>query len=167
MSLSLSLYQTFSVFEIFHNKKFWKNSNQEICIFYVLHHPPPSPYKTKHTNQKKKIKKTQNKLADSDRANNNSLIAHISNLPGFDASKARFVKQYSTKSSLEKSALEIVPTAAELMLPWRRDRSYQSLGTCAKWNKKKNYKNYKHNTKKQSHHIFFIYLRIFLRIFCN
>ncbi|KAG4073521.1 hypothetical protein HA402_000745 [Bradysia odoriphaga] len=65
---------------------------------------------------------------DSDRANNNSLIAHISSLPGFDASKARFVKQYSTKSSPEKSALEILPTAAELMLPWRRDRSYQSLG---------------------------------------
>ncbi|XP_037052311.1 sodium/hydrogen exchanger 3 isoform X11 [Bradysia coprophila] len=64
---------------------------------------------------------------DSDRANNNSLIAHISSLPGFDASKARFVKQYSTKSSPEKSALEILPTAAELMLPWRRDRSYQSL----------------------------------------
>lgn len=38
-------------------------------------------------------------VADSDRANNNSLIAHITNLPGFDASKARFVKHYpSTKS---------------------------------------------------------------------
>lgn len=66
-------------------------------------------------------------IADSDQANNNSLIAHIANLPGFDASKARFVKQYSTRASPEKSALEIVPTAAELMLPWRRDRSYHSL----------------------------------------
>lgn len=35
-------------------------------------------------------------VADSDRANNNSLIAHITNLPGFDASKARFVKHYSS-----------------------------------------------------------------------
>lgn len=66
---------------------------------------------------------------DSDRANNNSLLAHIANLPGFDSTKARFVKQYSTRSSPERTAMEIVPTAAELMLPWRRDRSYQSLGT--------------------------------------
>lgn len=66
-------------------------------------------------------------LADSDRANNNSLIAHISNLPGFDASKARFIRQYSTKTSPVKSTLEIVPTAAELMLPWRHDHSYHSL----------------------------------------
>lgn len=122
-------------------------------MFFIIYHHL-------HTKQniptKKKIKntKTQNKLADSDRANNNSLIAHISNLPGFDASKARFVKQYSTKSSLEKSALEIVPTAAELMLPWRRDRSYQSLGTCAKRKKK-------HNTKTNPFHIFFIYIYAF------
>lgn len=68
-------------------------------------------------------------LANSDIVNNNSLLAHIASLPGFDASKARFIKQYSTRASPEKSAMEIVPTAAELMLPWRRDRSYQSLGT--------------------------------------
>lgn len=107
--------------------------------------------KTYQPKKKKSKNQTKLKLADSDRANNNSLIAHISNLPGFDASKARFVKQYSTKSSLEKSALEIVPTAAELMLPWRRDRSYQSLGTCAKT---KQNKKYKHNTKRNPFHIF-------------
>ncbi|KAL5279249.1 SLC9A1 family protein [Megaselia abdita] len=40
---------------------------------------------------------------DSDRANNNSLIAHITNLPGFDASKARFVKHYSSTKSKKTS----------------------------------------------------------------
>ncbi|XP_013098841.2 uncharacterized protein LOC106081447 isoform X2 [Stomoxys calcitrans] len=75
---------------------------------------------------------------DSDRANNNSLIAHIQNLPGFDASKARIVQHYATPSSHERSGSEspekllspdppIGPTAAELILPWRRDRSYQSI----------------------------------------
>ncbi|XP_061400196.1 uncharacterized protein LOC133335919, partial [Musca vetustissima] len=81
---------------------------------------------------------------DSDRANNNSLIAHIQNLPGFDASKARIVQHYATPSS-SSAAREpshspsespekllspdppIGPTAAELILPWRRDRSYQSI----------------------------------------
>lgn len=82
--------------------------------------------------------------ADSDRANNNSLIAHIQNLPGFDASKARIVQHYATPSSSStarepRSPSEspekllspdppIGPTAAELILPWRRDRSYQSIG---------------------------------------
>lgn len=73
-------------------------------------------------------------LADTDRANNNSLTAQISNLPGFDASKARFVKQYRGGESGDSSAAAkvdiCVPTAAELMLPWRRDLSHQSLGTC-------------------------------------
>ncbi|KAM7352995.1 na[+]/H[+] hydrogen exchanger 2 isoform 18-T20 [Cochliomyia hominivorax] len=77
---------------------------------------------------------------DSDRANNNSLIAHIQNLPGFDASKARIVQHYaaapssqhhSTSESPEKLLSPddppIGPTAAELILPWRRDRSYQSI----------------------------------------
>lgn len=67
--------------------------------------------------------------ADTDSANNNSLLTHIVSLPGFDVTKARFATQYSTRSSPEKSVLEIVPTAAELMLPWRRDLSYQSFGT--------------------------------------
>ncbi|TMW53182.1 hypothetical protein DOY81_001725, partial [Sarcophaga bullata] len=79
---------------------------------------------------------------DSDRANNNSLIAHIQNLPGFDASKARIVQHYAAPSS-QHSASEsperlispddppIGPTAAELILPWRRDRSYQSIGNAA------------------------------------
>lgn len=107
LELSFRLVFTFHLF-LFSKNNF--KSNQHFLIHPIL-----------HTNQKF--------IADSDRANNNSLIAHISSLPGFDASKARFVKQYSTKSSPEKSALEILPTAAELMLPWRRDRSYQSLGT--------------------------------------
>ncbi|KAI8118670.1 Sodium/hydrogen exchanger 1 [Lucilia cuprina] len=77
---------------------------------------------------------------DSDRANNNSLIAHIQNLPGFDASKARIVQHYAAPSSSQHdSSCEspekllspddppIGPTAAELILPWRRDRSYQSI----------------------------------------
>ncbi|XP_034129481.1 sodium/hydrogen exchanger 3 isoform X18 [Drosophila guanche] len=69
---------------------------------------------------------------DSDRANNNSLIAHIQNLPGFDASKARIVVQhYAPKAEDPDSELDspdqVGPTAAELILPWRRDRSYQSI----------------------------------------
>uniref|UniRef100_A0A1A9WZR1 Sodium/hydrogen exchanger n=1 Tax=Glossina brevipalpis TaxID=37001 RepID=A0A1A9WZR1_9MUSC len=86
---------------------------------------------------------------DSDRANNNSLIAHIQNLPGFDASKARIVQHYATTtntnantnhtisfqvSPADESPEKLIspdpsigPTAAELILPWRRDRSYQSI----------------------------------------
>ncbi|XP_070133885.1 sodium/hydrogen exchanger 3 isoform X13 [Drosophila bipectinata] len=72
---------------------------------------------------------------DSDRANNNSLIAHIQNLPGFDASKARIVVQHyapkvddSPEPELDSPDPPVGPTAAELILPWRRDRSYQSIG---------------------------------------
>ncbi|KAH8377821.1 hypothetical protein KR093_007242 [Drosophila rubida] len=70
---------------------------------------------------------------DSDRANNNSLIAHIQNLPGFDASKARIVQHYAPKleegpqQELNSPDPSVGPTAAELILPWRRDRSYQSI----------------------------------------
>ncbi|KAH8271932.1 hypothetical protein KR044_011828 [Drosophila immigrans] len=70
---------------------------------------------------------------DSDRANNNSLIAHIQNLPGFDASKARIVQHYAPKledgpqQELDSPDPPVGPTAAELILPWRRDRSYQSI----------------------------------------
>lgn len=70
-------------------------------------------------------------LAEEDQKNNTSLLAHIANLPGFDASTARFATQYSTRSSPEKSVMEIVPTAAEMMLPWRRDLSYHNVGTFA------------------------------------
>lgn len=63
-------------------------------------------------------------IAEEDKNKNSTLIAHIANLPGFDASTARFATQYSTRCSPEKSVMEIVPTAAELMLPWRRDQSY-------------------------------------------
>lgn len=71
--------------------------------------------------------------ADSDLANNNSLIAHIQNLPGFDASKARIVQHYSTSKSENGSPEKLLtpdvgPTAAESILPWRRDRSYQCIG---------------------------------------
>lgn len=73
---------------------------------------------------------TNNHSADSDRANNNSLIAHIASLPGFDSSKARIVQHYSSQGSSPEKLLspDIGPTAAELILPWRRDRSYQSFG---------------------------------------
>ncbi|XP_068140089.1 LOW QUALITY PROTEIN: sodium/hydrogen exchanger 3 [Drosophila tropicalis] len=72
---------------------------------------------------------------DSDRANNNSLIAHIQNLPGFDVSKARIVQHYAPKvdddqspeQELDSPDPSVGPTAAELILPWRRDRSYQSI----------------------------------------
>ncbi|XP_053959826.1 uncharacterized protein LOC128864276 isoform X2 [Anastrepha ludens] len=69
---------------------------------------------------------------DSDLANNNSLIAHIQNLPGFDASKARIVQHYSTPKSENGSPEKLLtpdvgPTAAESILPWRRDRSYQCI----------------------------------------
>ncbi|XP_034474994.1 sodium/hydrogen exchanger 3 [Drosophila innubila] len=70
---------------------------------------------------------------DSDRANNNSLIAHIQNLPGFDASKARIVHHYApqledgSQQELDSPDPPVGPTAAELILPWRRDRSYQSI----------------------------------------
>ncbi|KAL9928075.1 na[+]/H[+] hydrogen exchanger 2 isoform 4-T4 [Glossina fuscipes fuscipes] len=86
---------------------------------------------------------------DSDRANNNSLIAHIQNLPGFDTSKARIVQHYATATNTNANTNNTVsfqvspadespeklispdpsigPTAAELILPWRRDRSYQSI----------------------------------------
>ncbi|XP_031624309.1 sodium/hydrogen exchanger 3 isoform X4 [Contarinia nasturtii] len=63
-----------------------------------------------------------------DQKNNSLLLANIANLPGFDSSTARFATQYSTRSSPDKSVMEIVPTAAELMLPWRREQSYQSFG---------------------------------------
>lgn len=70
-----------------------------------------------------------NGIAEVEQTNNNSLLTHIVNLPGFDTSKARFATQVSTRSSPEKSVMEIVPTAAELMLPWRRDLSYSNFGT--------------------------------------
>ncbi|GAB0095324.1 Sodium/hydrogen exchanger [Sergentomyia squamirostris] len=64
----------------------------------------------------------------------NSLIANIASLPGFDASKARFVKHYSSKSSLNVSEAnqEVVPTAAELTLPWRHENSYHNFGGLTK-----------------------------------
>nr|XP_036677065.1 sodium/hydrogen exchanger 3 isoform X7 [Drosophila suzukii] len=59
---------------------------------------------------------------------------HIQNLPGFDASKARIVVQHyapkvddGAETDLESPDQAIGPTAAELILPWRRDRSYQSI----------------------------------------
>ncbi|XP_067624008.1 uncharacterized protein Nhe2 isoform X6 [Eurosta solidaginis] len=69
---------------------------------------------------------------DSDLANNNSLIAHIQNLPGFDSSKARIVQHYATPKSENGSPEKLLtpdsgPTAAESILPWRRDRSYQCI----------------------------------------
>lgn len=70
--------------------------------------------------------------------NKSSLIAHITSLPGFDPTKARIVKHLSLKASpsefqtqtKEQNALDLLPTAAEALLPWRRDKSYLCFGTC-------------------------------------
>lgn len=72
--------------------------------------------------------------------NNNSLIAQITSLPGFDSSKARIVKHYSSRPSPEREP--ILPTAAETFLPWRRDRSYQSFGMSNRKQRITNKKNY-------------------------
>lgn len=66
-------------------------------------------------------------------SNKNVLVAQISNLS--DPTKARSVKHLSFKPSpsdqyqaKEYCTLDLLPTAAESLFPWRRDRSYQSLG---------------------------------------
>uniref|UniRef100_A0A336KHH8 Sodium/hydrogen exchanger n=1 Tax=Culicoides sonorensis TaxID=179676 RepID=A0A336KHH8_CULSO len=80
--------------------------------------------------------KSNNNLNDST-ITNKSLIAHITNLPGFDSSKARIVKQScfsstngtnsNTSYNNSQVGTPILPTAAETFLPWRRDRSYQAF----------------------------------------
>lgn len=77
--------------------------------------------------------------ADSNDASNNPtnssknvLVAQISNLS--DPNKSRSVKHLSFKPSpsdcpsKDYCALDLLPTAAESLFPWRRDKSYQSLG---------------------------------------
>jgi len=64
-------------------------------------------------------------------SNKNLLIAQISNLS--DPNKSRYVKHLSLKPSpsdqaKDYNALDLLPTAAESFFPWRRDKSYQSLG---------------------------------------
>lgn len=66
-------------------------------------------------------------------SNKNILVAQISNLS--DPTKARSVKHLSFKPSpsdqiqaKDYCALDLLPTAAESLFPWRRDKSYQSLG---------------------------------------
>ncbi|CAH4006773.1 unnamed protein product [Pieris brassicae] len=53
----------------------------------------------------------------SHKENSSSLLNQLANLPGFNPLKARIVKQYV------KTPEEILPTAVEKSLPWRRDRS--------------------------------------------
>ncbi|XP_013190821.1 sodium/hydrogen exchanger 3 [Amyelois transitella] len=53
----------------------------------------------------------------SHKENSSSLLNQLANLPGFNPLKARIVKQYG------KTPEEILPTAVEKSLPWRRDRS--------------------------------------------
>jgi hypothetical protein len=55
-------------------------------------------------------------------SNKNLLVAQINNLS--DPNKARSVKHLSFKPSPS----DCPPTAAESLFPWRRDKSYQSLG---------------------------------------
>ncbi|CAG9561352.1 unnamed protein product [Danaus chrysippus] len=56
-------------------------------------------------------------LTSSQKENSSSLLNQLANLPGFNPLKARIVKQYA------KTPEEILPTAVEKSLPWRRDRS--------------------------------------------
>lgn len=60
----------------------------------------------------------------SHKENSSSLINQLANLPGFNPLKARIVKQYA------KTPEEILPTAVEKSLPWRRDRSTYNFGMC-------------------------------------
>ncbi|XP_062527093.1 sodium/hydrogen exchanger 3 isoform X4 [Bombyx mori] len=53
----------------------------------------------------------------SHKENSSSLLNQLANLPGFNPLKARIIKQYV------KTPEEILPTAVEKSLPWRRDRS--------------------------------------------
>ncbi|GBP40080.1 hypothetical protein EVAR_33654_1 [Eumeta japonica] len=53
----------------------------------------------------------------SHKENSSSLINQLANLPGFNPLKARIIKHYA------KTPEEILPTAVEKSLPWRRDRS--------------------------------------------
>lgn len=58
----------------------------------------------------------------SHKENSSSLLNQLANLPGFNPLKARIVKQYA------KTPEEILPTAVEKSLPWRRDRSTYNFG---------------------------------------
>lgn len=60
----------------------------------------------------------------SHKENSSSLLNQLANLPGFNPLKARIVKQYA------KTPEEILPTAVEKSLPWRRDRSTYNFGMC-------------------------------------
>lgn len=66
----------------------------------------------------------------SHKENSSSLLNQLANLPGFNPLKARIVKQYA------KTPEEILPTAVEKSLPWRRDRSTYNFGMCLleSWN---------------------------------
>ncbi|KOB75872.1 Sodium/hydrogen exchanger [Operophtera brumata] len=59
----------------------------------------------------------------SHKENSSSLLNQLANLPGFNPLKARIVKQYA------KTPEEILPTAVEKSLPWRRDRSTYNFDT--------------------------------------
>lgn len=61
----------------------------------------------------------------SHKENSSSLLNQLANLPGFNPLKARIVKQYA------KTPEEILPTAVEKSLPWRRDRSTYNFGMCS------------------------------------
>lgn len=105
------------------------------CANNSTSHPNNKPY----THNENASNCNNNSNFSTSKHTNKSLIAHIANLPGFDASKARIVKQscYSsgTNSNIasynnSQVGTPILPTAAETFLPWRRDRSYQAFGRC-------------------------------------
>lgn len=63
-------------------------------------------------------------------SNKNLLIAQMSSLS--DPNKAPYVRHLSLRPSssdpVNKDYIDLLPTAAESFFPWRRDKSYQSLG---------------------------------------
>lgn len=93
--------------------------------------------KKKNVKMKKKKYRSKADCVDTSSINRSSsnsknlLIAQISNLN--DSNKAYNVKHLSLKASpsdqtKDYCALDMLPTAAESLFPWRRDKSYQSLG---------------------------------------
>lgn len=100
-----------------------KDYNTNFILFSFSTCLPPSKMHSADSNEASNNRVNSNK---------NLLVAQISNLS--DPNKARSVKHLSFKPSpsdcpsKDYCALDLLPTAAESLFPWRRDKSYQSLG---------------------------------------
>lgn len=129
-----------------------------LTLLTILHVPDPtaeSPASVRLRSTNANGDNGANGGPEATSSKNSSLIAQITSLPGFDPTKARIVKHVSSKFTPSSSNTNIgasgqandvanpqptrptlerperlLPTAAESFLPWRRDRSYQSFGTC-------------------------------------